>query len=248
MKFSWYSLSLCILPFCSFASANVPIPFEAHYQVHSGVFKIGGARYTFEHLGDDRYTLKFDSEAKLSPLYDRRNITSTFSIVDNQLVPERYIQDRKTFGLGDDYKEQMVFVADMQKVHTRYKGIKQSFDYSNMTFDPLAVQMQFRLGLINQTQESEFTYEILKTQELDTYTLAKRQVEDIEIDAGKFKALRVEVVRDSKKRQTLMWFATEYDYLPLRISHIENGFTLIDMQLTHFISQESAINWNAESK
>ena len=58
---------------------------------------------------------------------------------------------------------------------------------------------------------------------IKTLTFAKQGKEKIKTPAGTFNTVKIQVVRNSNKRNTTLWLAEELDYMPVKIRHNEKG-------------------------
>ncbi|AQS36364.1 Protein of unknown function (DUF3108) [Shewanella psychrophila] len=220
------------------AAAPSPLtPQTAEYQVNYGSIELGKARYQLPKAEGNLYHYRFDSDVSLLVLSDRRNVRSDFIREGNQLTPMRYTHNRK--GTGPGFQEQAAFAKAQAVVHSRYKDEKSKLDYTDILYDPLMVQLQFRLDL---TQGKEnLHYAMVKEGEVDEYDFRIIGKERMNIESGSYETIKVEVVRDSKKRQTFFWMAPDLGYLPVRLTHFEKGSKQLDIKLLnyHFSSEQT---------
>ncbi len=205
-------------------------PHTAEYKVHYGSIALGQARYQLPAPQDNYHTYKFDSDLHLLVLSDKRHVKSEFTRDGNTLIPLRYMHDRK--GTGSDYREQAAFAKGQSAVHSRYKGEKIKLPYDTALFDPLMAQLQVRLDLTQGKQELK--YHMVKENEIEEYEFTIVGKEQVTLASGTYDTIKLEVVRDSKKRQTFFWMAPELSYLPVRLSHFEKGSKQLDIQLLSY--------------
>ncbi|MBV7315255.1 DUF3108 domain-containing protein [Shewanella sp. NIFS-20-20] len=224
-----------LLPCISHAEAPNPVlsPQQAEYQVNYGDIELGKARYTLNQPQGNLYQYQFDSAISLLGLSDVRTIVSEFIVDPNnpqQLLPIRYFQDRS--GTGPDYQEQTAFIEDLGKIVTRYKDDKTTFAFQPQVFDPMMVQLQFRMDL--QANKSELDYRMVKENEIDDYQFTIMGKERMKIASGTYDTFKIAVVRDSSKRQTFFWMAPDLAYLPIRLTHYEKGSKQLDIMLLNY--------------
>ena len=214
-------------------------PHIAEYQVNYGNIELGKARYKLPPSDNDQFTYQFDSALSLLMLTDVRQIRSEFSLVDGQLVPMRYSQQRD--GTGPSFNEQSAFAKAQGVVHTRYKDEKGKLPYEGVLFDPLMVQLQFRLDL--SAGKEPLHYKMVKDNEIDEYDFKIVGNERLNIESGSYETVKIEVVRSSAKRQTFFWMAPDLSYLPVRLTHFEKGDKQLDIKLLnyHFYNTETAM-------
>jgi hypothetical protein len=212
-------------------AANNPLtPQTAVYQVNYGSIELGKARYQLPAPEGDLYRYRFDSDVSLLMLSDRRAVESTFTLNGNRLTPMRYKHERS--GTGPSYQEQSAYVLDQKLVHSRYKEERAKFPYSEDLFDPLMVQLQFRLDIAAGAKKMH--YKMLKSGEIDEYDFRVLGKERVNIDSGSYDTVKIEVVRDNNKRQTFFWMAPSLGYLPIRLTHFEKGSKQLDIKLLNY--------------
>ncbi|WOT06988.1 DUF3108 domain-containing protein [Shewanella youngdeokensis] len=212
------------------ADASPLTPHTAEYQVNFGSIELGRARYILSQTDDNAFQYRFDSDVSLLLLSDQRHIRSEFSRKDNTLIPMRYSVERT--GTGPNFEEQAAFAKAQNVVHSRYKGQRAKFPYDTELFDPLMVQLQFRLDVTANKQE--LVYNMVKEGEVDDYAFKIVGKERVNIASGSYETVKFEVVRTSTKRQTVFWMAPALTYLPVRLAHFEKGSKQLDITLLNY--------------
>ncbi len=205
-------------------------PHEAEYNVYYGSIHLGKARYQLPLSDNGFYQYRFDSDVSLLMLSDVRNISSEFQLVEGKLKPIRYMSKRT--GTGSDFNEQTVFAEGQGVIHTIYKDERAKLDYANDIFDPLMVQLQFRMDMYNPPKKLQ--YKMVKDKELDDYEFKVVGKERVTIESGSYETIKIEVVRTSKKRQTFFWMAPDLGFLPIRLSHFSKGSKQLDIKLDNY--------------
>lgn len=205
-------------------------PHTAEYQVNYGSIELGRARYILAAPEGDQFRYRFDSDVSLLMLSDQRHIRSEFTLDDNQLIPMRYSVERT--GTGPNFREQIAFAKGQNVVHSRYKDERAKFPYDEQLFDPLMVQLQFRLDMAAEKEELHYT--MVKEGEIDDYGFKIVGKERVNIESGSYQTIKFEVKRDSTKRQTFFWMAPELSYLPIRLTHFEKGSKQLDITLLNY--------------
>ncbi|MCL1137504.1 DUF3108 domain-containing protein [Shewanella pneumatophori] len=215
----------------SAANTTALTPHMAEYEVYYGSIELGRARYILEAPEGNLFKYRFDSDIGLLMLSDKRHIRSEFTLEDNNhLVPMRYSVERT--GTGPSFREQAAFAKAQNVVHSRYKDERAKFPYDTELFDPLMVQLQFRLDM--EANKDALHYSMVKEGEIDDYDFKIVGKERVNIDSGSYQTVKFEVVRDSKKRQTFFWMAPDLSYLPIRLSHFEKGSKQLDIKLLNY--------------
>ncbi|BDM64502.1 hypothetical protein NFHSH190041_19540 [Shewanella sp. NFH-SH190041] len=221
--------------FSPLAHAQSPLtPQTAEYQVFYGDIDLGKARYRLEPPSDSGvYSYYLDSALSLLVLSDIRHIRSEFTRDPQHpdtLLPIRYMQERE--GTGPNFREQTAFARQQGNVYTRYKDKKGTFPYHPGLYDPLMVQLQFRLDISR--GKTPLDYEMVKSNEIDDYQFKIVGKERVNLPSGSYNTVKIAVVRSSKKRQTFFWMSPELSYLPVRLTHFEKGDKQLDIQLLNY--------------
>jgi hypothetical protein len=94
------------------------------------------------------------------------------------------------------------------------------------------VQLQFRLDMM--AGKEVLDYKMVKDNEVDEYKFHVIGKERMNIDSGSYDTVKIEVVRDNKKRQTFFWMAPDLAYLPVRLTHFEKGSKQLDIKLLKY--------------
>ncbi len=215
-------------------AAPTPLtPQTAEYQVNYGEIELGKGKYELPKSVNGIYKYRFDSSLSLLLLTDIRHVVSEFSQDGNQLQPQTYLHERE--GVGAHYSEQTTFVKDQRQIYTRYKAERAKFPFEANVFDPLMVQLQFRLDI--SAGKELLDYKMVKDNEVDEYQFRVLGKERMTIESGSYETVKIEVIRDekkSKKRQTFFWMAPELAYLPVRLTHFEKGSKQLDIKLLSY--------------
>ncbi|MGI2175790.1 DUF3108 domain-containing protein [Shewanella ulleungensis] len=225
-----------IIPITVDQQAAILSPLTAHtakYTVYYGSIELGEASYKLPATDSGYYVYEFDSDVSLLMLSDERHLKSEFTLENGKLVPFRYIHERT--GTGSDYTEQTAFAKTQEFIHTIYKQEALKLPYQEKVFDPLMVQLQFRMDLAANTRPLD--YKMVKEKEVDDYQFRVLGKETLTLNSGTYETVKVEVVREAKKakkRQTYFWMAPDLAYLPVRLSHFSKGSKQLDIQLASY--------------
>ncbi|MGX9461654.1 DUF3108 domain-containing protein [Shewanella sp. A14] len=220
-------------PITAIEQAAILSPLTAHtaqYKVFYGSIELGVANYRLPATDSGFYRYHFDSDVSLFVLSDQRHLKSEFTLENGKLVPFRYIHERT--GTGSDYTEQTAFAKAQKFIHTIYKQDALKLPYEDKVFDPLMVQLQFRMDLAANIRPLD--YKMVKEKEVDNYQFRVLGKEQVILDSGTYQTVKIEVVRDSTKRQTFFWMAPDLAYLPVRLSHFSKGSKQLDIQLASY--------------
>ncbi|QQX78435.1 DUF3108 domain-containing protein [Shewanella sp. KX20019] len=232
-----FAVSLLLTSHVALSDTTPLTPHTAEYQVNYGSIELGRARYILAAAGGNAFKYRFDSDVSLLILSDQRHIRSEFTLEDKQLIPMRYSVERT--GTGPNFREQIAFAKGQNVVHSRYKDERAKFPYDAELFDPLMVQLQFRLDMAANKEELHYT--MVKEGEIDDYGFKIVGKERVNIDSGSYQTLKFEVVRDSTKRQTFFWMSPKLSYLPIRLTHFEKGSKQLDIQLLNYKFEQDTV-------
>ncbi|WP_326490250.1 DUF3108 domain-containing protein [Shewanella sp. AS1] len=221
----------------AYAVVDPLTPQSAEYQVNYGSIELGRARYQLPAPEGNIYHYRFDSDLSLLMLTDKRTIKSTFSFDGKKLTPMRYIQQRT--GTGSDFSDQTAYVLDQKLVHSSYKDKRDKFPYTDDLYDPLSAQLQFRLDITAGAKTMH--YDLLKSGKVDDYDFKVLGQERITLESGSYDTVKIEVVRESTKRQTFFWMAPQLAYLPVQLTHYEKGSKQLDIKLLNYQFEQNAI-------
>ena len=209
-------------------------PYEAVYSIHFGPFYLGDGSYRLQQHEDASYLFTFSSKLSLLMLSDKREISSAFSLLNQQIISSDFKQQRT--GVGKDFLETIHWDPQNQ-ISSQFNQDTFTTLWRPQVFDPLNAQLQIRLDLIN--HQREFSYALIMNSTLDDYTWLNRGEEILTINDIDYRALKFEMQRDTSKRQTFTWFALDMDYLPLRVLYTIKGTGGIDMKLKSYRLLES---------
>ncbi len=83
------------------------------------------------------------------------------------------------------------------------------------------------------------SYQVLDGDEVETYDFRVLGEETVETKAGRLDAVKVERVRDptQSKRETLLWFAKDWDFLLVQLYQVEK-----DGKAYQIMLQEGTVN------
>ena len=138
---------------------------------------------------------------------------------DNQVVPLRYRY--KLSGLFiRDREEAIDFDWENNVVSGHHEGDKFSMKLEKGAMDPMGYQLQLSQDI--KAGKREMEYRVIDKGDYDTDKFAVVDEETVRINGDDIRTLKAEKVRDSdSKRESLMWFAPERDYLLIRFLQVE---------------------------
>ena len=204
------------------------LPFHAEYKLFHGSKEHGSGYYKLEVLENGHYKMGYQSAGKWFFLEDIRTETSQFTWLDGQLQPNQYQMKRK--GSGPDFGASVQFLELGKKIIARYKDREVEHAWQEQIVDPLLYHQQLRLDV--EAGKQEMFYKVAYKTKLRDYHYRVLETEQLKLDLGEYKAIKVERVRggDSNKA-TFLWLIPELNYVLGKVSHYEDGKLKVNMIL-----------------
>ena len=148
---------------------------------------------------------------------------------DGQVLPLRY-RYRLSGLLIRDREETIDFDWEKGVATGHYKGKNFEVALSPGLLDPLGYQLQLHQDLKAGKREMEYRY--VRHGRLDKERFAVIDEGRIKAPQGEMKALTVEKLRgEGSKRETLMWFAPEFDYMLVQLLQTEPDGSRYELNL-----------------
>lgn len=153
--------------------------------------------------------------------------SSTFTIDGNNVIPSQATTTYKLLGLGRTHK--LNFNPSAKKVTSNYKGKSTTMNMPQQAFDDLSLEVQIRQDLLN--GKFSGNYYMAKKDKVEKTPFKKSGNTKITVPAGTFDTVRVDRIHDDNSRSTSFWLAPSLDYLPVKVSQINDGKKM-DLELT----------------
>ncbi|MBH0065968.1 DUF3108 domain-containing protein [Psychrobacter sp. SZ93C1] len=197
------------------SSANYSFTVEDKYK--------GTATRTLSKSGD---TWKYNVNARVAGVASASQ-DSTFTINGNNVTPTQASTTYKLLGVGRTHK--LDFNPSSKKVVSNYRGKSTTMNMSQQAFDDLSLEVQIRQDLLN--GKFSGNYYMAKKDKIEKTPFKKSGNTKITVPAGTFDTVRVDRVHDDDSRSTSFWLAPSLDYLPVKVSQINDGKKM-DLELT----------------
>ncbi len=202
-------------------------PFEATYRatINKGVSIDGSATISLipQKNGDWLYLFKVKS------FIADINESLLFHWENNEVIPVRYRY--KLAGMLIKNRENSLdFNWDKKTATGRFRGKPASLPLEAGILDPLGYQVQ--LGQDIRAGKTDMSYKVANRTGYDTDRFAVIGEETIDTKLGALRTIKVEKVRgEGRKRETLMWFAPEQNYLLVRLMQQEPDGTRYEIHI-----------------
>lgn len=169
---------------------------------------------------------KYDVNARVSGVASAVQ-SSTFTIDGNNVIPSQATTTYKLLGLGRTHK--LNFNPSAKKVTSNYKGKSTTMNMPQQAFDDLSLEVQIRQDLLN--GKFSGNYYMAKKDKVEKTPFKKSGNTKITVPAGTFDTVRVDRIHDDNSRSTSFWLAPSLDYLPVKVSQVNDGKKM-DLELT----------------
>lgn len=193
------------------------LPLEVSYNasMEKGVALEGSAKRRLQKRKDGTWVYRTDVDSFIADIDE----SLVFRWDGDRIVPIRYRYELSGL-LVKDRKQAINFDWDKGVASGHYRGDKFSLKLEPGALDPMGYQLQLRRDI--KAGKRDMTYRVIDKGDYDTDRFAVIDEETLDNNGRKVATLKAEKVRDSdSKRKTLMWFATEQDYLLVRLLQIE---------------------------
>ena len=205
------------------ASAKSVEPSSANYSFTIEDKYKGTATRTLNKSGN---TWKYNVNARVAGVATAAQ-NSTFTINGNNVVPAQASTTYKLLGVGRTHK--LDFNPSSKKVVSNYRGKSTTLNMAQQAFDDLSLEVQIRQDLLN--GKFSGNYYMAKKDKIEKTPFKKSGNTKITVPAGTFDTVRVDRVHDDNSRSTSFWLAPSLDYLPVKVSQINDGKKM-DLELT----------------
>jgi len=199
-------------------SGSVPLlPLEVSYNasMEKGVSLNGDARRRLQKRDDGTWVYRTEVDSFIADIDE----SLIFRWKDGRVVPQRYRYSLSGF-LIKDRKQAIDFDWENQVATGHYRGDRFSLPLEEGALDPMGYQLQLRRDI--KDGQTDMTYRVIDKGRYDTDRFAVIAEEALNKDGKQMSTVKAEKVRGSdSKRKTLMWFATEQDYLLVRLLQVE---------------------------
>jgi len=206
-------------------------PFKATYSVLHKSKKVGDAIRELEKLPDNTYRYYYSTDIEWLIFDDKRTEESIVTIQNNHVIPQHYQYTRE--GTGRDKFYEWRYDIENNSA-TNIKDNKTiSITFPKNVQDSLSYHLQHRLNLIQNPEQKEFSYQVVKTSgSLREYAYEYDGTEELMLPYGLVNTIKLKREVAKKERVTYAWFAPELNYLLVRLYQTKGGNEQFEAQLT----------------
>ncbi len=201
-------------------------PFEASYTaaMEKGISLNGTAKRTLTSQGNDIWLYRTDVNSFIADIDE----SLILRWENGRVVPMKYRYHLSGF-LIKDRKHSIDFDWPAGVATGEYKGKPFEVELEDGVLDPLGYQLQLHQDI--RDGKRDMTYKVIDGRSIDEETFAVINGEQISTGGDRTGTLKAEKVRKDSKRQTLMWFSPEKDFLLVRLLQVEPDGSTYELKL-----------------
>lgn len=153
----------------------------------------------------------------------QRTETSEFVLSNGYIKPSSYLFNQvgikpKEISLAFDWKKMLATGYFKDKKRTT----DLSFDLKQKMLDPLSTQLALQIDIAN--GKKQMSYKVIEDNKIETFQFKVLGNEIIDTPVGKLSTVKVERIREANsKRQSYIWFAKNWNYTVVKLSHLEKN-------------------------
>lgn len=209
-------------PFAQAAGDQPVAPFQARYELYGVGLPLGEAFMALDYPEPNRYAMRFEVRPnRLVALLASNQVQEQArgEIRNGQVHPTQYAQQADTGGENRDI--QLRFDRSAGQVKARNNAEQAIVPLSPGVTDPLSLHLTVMWDLErNQLPEQ---YALIDGTRLRAYQIRKEGEETLKTTLGELHTVRVSQTQSGGNRITTFWFATDLQYLPVRITRLKKG-------------------------
>ena len=201
-----------------------PVGFAVDYRVKYSAF---GGEISLElqaQQGRNEYRIRATTEARgLAKLVrsGKMREQAHFIFDEGNLQPQDYVLDA-----GDNTEEdsaELVFDHQRQTIASVYEGNPTTLPLKQDVYDRISADVVIMMDLRNGRQPREL--HIAEKNQLREYTFAFQGEETVEVPAGTYRTVKYLRQRTGSSRSTLIWYALDANFVPVRMEQLKRGKT-----------------------
>ena len=216
-RIAWSQLALVLLGLIgiSNALATEMQTYSANYSA-----KFNGMEIEAHHQLTQLDSGQYRQTLKASNILGNINEQADFKLVSStEVVPINYSYKRSL--LGSKRAEKQIFDWSNQQMQYSKKDREVTIPLKPGYLDIITQRLQLRLDL--QAGKEHFSYPVISRGKLKLYDYEIVSYGILDTAIGPLNTVQVQRIRQDNKRQTKIWFATDWDYLAVKLELIKDG-------------------------
>lgn len=201
-------------------------PFEVSYgaSMEKGVSLNGSAKRFLTSQGNNVWLYRTEVKSFIADIDE----SLVLKWEDGQVVPLRYRYSLSGL-LIKDRKQSIDFDWKSNVATGKYKGKPFEVELKEGVLDPLGFQVQLHQDILN--GKREMAYQVLDRGSIDEERFAVVSDDTTSADGSQSSLLKAEKIRENSKRQTLMWFDPDNQYVLVRLLQVEPDGSKYELKL-----------------
>lgn len=202
-------------------------PYEVTYtaSMDKGISLNGTAKRTLSQKGTNIWLYRTDVDSFIADIDE----SLILKWENNRVIPLRYRYKLSGF-LIKDREQSIDFDWEAGVATGKDRGKPFKLELKEGALDPLGFQLQLSQDI--KAGKRDMTYQVIDGDDYDEDRFAILDQEPLDTQGGAITTLKAEKVRDEdSKRETLMWFAPQQDYLLVRLLQTEPDGSRYELRL-----------------
>jgi hypothetical protein len=193
-------------------------PLNSYHATYSAEFN--GMEIEATHRLEQLESGQYRETLKARNILGKIDEQALFSISEKQqIIPQEYRYQRSLIGIKRS--ESQIFDWPNKTVEYSKDDKTKSVAIDSGLLDVITHKLQLRRDL--QSGKEILSYPVISRGKLKQYVYQVIANEVLETAIGPLNTVKVQRVREDSKRQTIIWLATDWDYLAVRLEQKENG-------------------------
>jgi hypothetical protein len=188
-------------------------PFEANYQFNYNGKNLGSAKRALTKSGNN-WSYVFSAKAGAMASATE---TSRFTFNNGVIGSSAFSRTSKV--LTHSNTMSISFNPSAKTVSTKKDDKSRSFAWKSGVLDELNAELQVREDLKKGALKG--SYSIADAKEIESRKFVKQGNEKIKTNLGTIDTVKVVMKHDKPGRETIFWLAPSYDYLPVKVTHVD---------------------------
>lgn len=148
---------------------------------------------------------------------------TTFTLSGSNVVPSSASTSYRIFGVGRTHSINYR-PASKQAVST-YRGKSTTLAMPRQAYDDLSLEVQIRQELLNGRFSGRYDM-VKKDGSIQSTPFRRAGNAKVTVPAGTYDTVRVDRVHDDSSRSTSFWLAPSLNYLPVKVTQVNDGKTM----------------------
>lgn len=214
-----------ILGLATLSSASAIAPFTATYSFNLDNKASGTAVRKLSRQGN-QWVYNFDARV---PVLASANEKSVFSLNNNQVVSHSYQRQYKI--LVHNQKTSLDFNNTNKNIQVKRDKKSSQLPWQAGVLDDLNVEIQLREDLKKGGLKS--SYVIADHKDTTSRQFVNEGAVKVSTPSGTYDAVKVRINHQRKDKSTVFWLAPSLDYLPVKVTHSDDG-SVYSLNLTNY--------------